>query len=141
MKRNLLIVLLLLALFLSSCGILPITKNSGLNGSAWTLTSYNGTALLPETTMTAFFEKGEVTGSASCNHYFGSYTIKGNQIQINNVGWTEMACMNPEGIMEQEQLLMSIFSKTITISIQGEILQLTTPKEDILIFHYLDTGN
>jgi len=69
MKKHLLIITFLITLFLSSCGILPITKNSDLNGTAWTLTNYNGTTLLSNTTMTAFFESGEVNGSAGCNHY------------------------------------------------------------------------
>ena len=139
MKRNLLIVLLLLALFLSSCGVLPITKNSGLNGTAWTLTSYNGTTLLSDTTMTAFFESGEVNGSASCNHYFGSFKAKGDQIQIDGLAWTGMACMDPEGIMQQEQQVMSLFSQAETFSIQGKVLQILSSNGESLIFQKIES--
>ena len=138
MKRNLLIVLLLLALFLSSCGVLPITKNSGLNGTAWTLISYNGTTLLSDTTMTAFFESGEVNGSASCNHYFGSFKAKGDQIQIDGLAWTGMACMDPEGIMQQEQQVMSLFSQAATFSIQGQVLQIITGSCEVMVFHQIE---
>jgi heat shock protein HslJ len=138
MKRNLLIVLFLITLFLSSCGILPITKNSGLNGTAWTLTSYNETTLLSETAMTAFFEDGEVNGSASCNHYFGSFKVKGDQIQIDGLGWTEMACMNPEGIMQQEQQVMSLFSQAATFSIQGQVLQIITGSGEVMEFQQIE---
>ncbi len=138
MKRNLLIVLLLLALFLSSCGVLPITKNSGLNGTAWTLISYKGTTLLSDTTMTAFFESGEVNGSAGCNHYFGSFKAKGDQIQIDGLGWTEMACMDPEGIMQQEQQVMSLFSQAVTFSIQGQVLQIITGSGEVMEFQQIE---
>ena len=137
MKKNFLIGILLTALFLSSCGVLPVSNTIDLKGTSWTLVSYNGTALIPGSAMTAFFEGSEVNGSASCNHYFGSYTTKGEQIQIDGLGWTEMACMDPEGIMEQEQVLMSLLSQAAAISIQGETLQLTTENGDSLIFQYL----
>ena len=138
MKRNLLIVLLLLALFLSSCGVLPITKNSGLNGTAWTLTSYNGTTLLSDTSMTAFFENGEVNGSAGCNRYFGSFKAKDDQIQIDGLAWTGMACMDPEGIMQQEQQVMSLFSQAATFSIQGQVLQIITGSGEVMVFHQIE---
>jgi len=137
MNKKRLLILILLTLFLSSCGVIPITKDGGLNGTAWTLTSYNGTALLPETTMTAFFEKGEVTGSASCNHYFGSIKVKGDQIQIDGLGWTEMACMDPEGIMQQEQQVMSLFSQAATFSIQGQVLQIITGSGEVMEFQQI----
>lgn len=138
MKKKLLIVLFLIALFLSSCGILPI-NNGSLNGTAWTLVSYNGAALLSDTAMTAFFEDGEVNGSSSCNHYFGSYKTVGDQIQIEGLGWTEMACMNPEGIMQQEQQLMSLFSQVGTFSIQGQVLQIITGSGEVMVFHKIES--
>ena len=138
MNKYLLIVLFLIALFLGSCGILPIDKSGGLSETAWTLVSYNGDSLISGSSMTAFFEAGEVNGSASCNHYFGSYKTKGNQIQIEGLGWTEMACMDPEGIMQQEQQLMSLLSQAATYSIQGQELQISTSAGETLTFQYLE---
>jgi len=51
-----------------------------------------------------------------------------------------MACLNPEGIMDQEQKLMSFFAQAATISVQGRILHITTTNGDILIFEMMD-GN
>ena len=138
MKKNLVTISFLIALFLSSCGILPITSKSGLNGTAWTLTSYDETVLLPGTNMTAFFDEGGVNGSASCNHYFGSINTKGDQIQIEGLGWTEMACMDPEGIMEQEQQVMNLFSQASSFSIQGRVLQITTESGEVLEFQQIE---
>ncbi len=138
MKKKILLIIILLTLFLSSCGVLPLNKSGSLNGTSWTLISYNGSALLSGTAMTASFEDGDINGSASCNHYFGSYTAKGDQIQIEGLLWTEMACMDPEGIMLQEQQLMNLFSQAGTYSIEGQILQITTGSGEVMIFHQID---
>lgn len=138
MKKNILLILTILIFFLSGCGVLPLNQNRGLNGTAWTLDSYSGTVLLHGTAMTAFIQNGEINGSASCNHYFGSYTTKGDQIQIEGLGWTEMACMDPEGIMDQEQQVMAMFSQAEKYSIEGQILQITTSSGEIMIFQQIE---
>ena len=138
MKKNILLYLFLITLMLSSCGGFSTGKREDLNGTAWTLVSYNGSALLPETAMTAFFKSGEVNGSASCNHYFGSYEIKGYQIEIGSVGWTAMACMDPEGIMEQEQQVMMLFSQAATFSIEGQGMQIITGTGEVMEFQKIE---
>ena len=140
MKKNLFTILFLICLFLSSCGILQTGNSNNLGGTAWALVSYNGNPILPDTAMTAFFEDQEVNGSASCNHYFGSYKTNGEKIQIDGVGWTEMACLDPEGIMKQEQELMAHFTQATTIAVEGEILQITTTNGVIMTFILID-GN
>jgi heat shock protein HslJ len=89
--------------------------------------------------MTAVFDAEEIRGSASCNSYFGTYRISGDQISIGELGWTEMACMDPEGIMEQEQTIMKLLSESSSFSIQGNTLQITTSSGVLLIFEQLDT--
>jgi len=139
MKKKLLPIILLATLILSSCGVLPFSNSDGLNGTSWTMVSYNGTTLLPDTAMTAFFEDGSISGSTSCNHYFGNYKLKSDQIQIDGLGWTEMACMNPEGIMGQEQQVMSFLSKAATFSIEGQEMQIITGPGEILVFQQVET--
>ena len=129
---------ILISLALSSCGLFTGGSGVDLNETAWTLESYGGESLISDTTMTANFESGEVSGSASCNHYFGSYQIKGDQITVEGLGWTEMACMNPDGIMEQEQTIMSLLSKTVSYGIEGGKLRLQIESGEELIFLSLD---
>jgi len=124
----------LITITLTSCGILPVGSEAELNGSAWILESYSGRGVIPNTTMTAFFEAGEIRGSASCNTYFGSYQSKGDQLKVEGLGWTEMACMDPTGVMEQEQEIMALLSKTVSYSIEGEKLHLQTEAGGELIF-------
>jgi len=140
MKKNWLVVLMI-SIYLTSCGILPGSGGNELEGTAWTLVSYDGKSLIEASSMTAQFNDVQVSGSASCNHYFGGYKIRGTQIQIEGLGWTEMACMDPEGIMQQEQELMLLFSKADVISRQGNILRITTTSGEILIFNQTGAGS
>ena len=139
MKKSFLILgAILISLALSSCGLFTGGSGADLNGTAWTLESYGGESLIIDTNMTANFESGEVSGSASCNHYFGSYQTKGDQITVEGLGWTEMACMDPDGIMEQEQTIMSLLSKAVSYGIEGGKLRLQIESGEELIFLSLD---
>ncbi len=124
-------------LFAASCSILPGTGSNQLTGTTWKLVSYDGNIPLAGKNMTASFDAKEIQGSASCNTYFGTYRLKGDQISISGLGWTEMACMDPEGIMEQEQTIMKMLSESSSYSIQGDKLQITTSAGELLIFQQL----
>ncbi len=135
MKRTILVfgsILVLLAL--SGCGVFAGGSGDDLDGTSWTLETYGGQSLINDTAMTADFASGEISGSASCNHYFASYKINGNQIKLEGLGWTEMACMNPEGIMEQESAIMAMLSKTISYQLEGGKLFLQIEGGEELIF-------
>ena len=125
-------------LITASCSILPGNVSNQLNGTSWRLISYGGKQPIPGKEITAKFDTQEVSGSASCNHYFGSYQISGDQFSVSGLGWTEMACLDPEGIMEQEQVLMKLFSDSISYSIQGNTLQISTSSGDLLLFERVD---
>ena len=124
-------------LFVASCSILPGTGSDQLTGTTWKLVSYDGNIPLAGKNMTASFDAKEIQGSASCNTYFGTYRLKGDQISISGLGWTEMACMDPEGIMEQEQVIMKLLSESSSYSVQGDRLQITTSAGELLIFQQL----
>ena len=136
MKKNILIIgAILLILILGGCGIF---SGDDLSGTSWTLESYGGKNLISDTAMTADFESGEVSGSASCNHYFASFQAKGNQITIEGLGWTEMACMNPDGIMEQESTIMTMLGKSVSYLMEGGKLKIQIEGGEELIFIPLD---
>ena len=75
----------------------------------WVLESYgepgNMQHVIEGTEITANFDSDEheVRGSAGCNSYFGDYEVDKEQLAITGLGNTEMACMEPEGVMDQEQ--------------------------------------
>ena len=73
-----------------------------LDETSWQLIFYRKTQVMADTTITARFENGEINGSAGCNSYFGTYQIEGENLAVGQIGWTEMFCMEPDGIMDQE---------------------------------------
>ncbi len=136
MKKNPLFTLTIIfcLLFAASCSIIPGAGSDQLAGTTWKLISYANNKPLAGKDMTASFDAREIRGSASCNSYFGTYRLKGDQISISGLGWTEMACMDPEGIMEQEQTIMKMLSESSSYSVQGDRLQITTSAGELLIF-------
>ncbi|RLD01708.1 MAG: hypothetical protein DRI46_03115 [Chloroflexi bacterium] len=139
MKKSIVILgSILISLVLSSCGIFSEGSGANLNGTTWTLESYGGKSLIGNTAMTANFKSAEISGSTGCNHYFGAYQTKGDQITVEGLGWTEMACMDPEGIMKQEQTIMSLLSRATSYRIEGSKLYLQIASGEELIFLSLD---
>ena len=111
-----------------------------LGNTVWTLASYglsdNLTPVLEGTTVTLQFhgDTGEFEGSAGCNHYFGGYEADDETLTVTSpIGNTEMACMEPEGIMEQEQAYLSILRDMESYSIIDNSLTITCG-DNILVF-------
>jgi len=84
--------------------------------------------------VTIEFENGEVHGSAGCNSYFGSYEVKGNVISFGMLAMTEMACLEPESLMEQEQAYMQLLSEVETFALEGERLMLKKAVQEQFTF-------
>lgn len=89
-----------IAIMLVACGG---TGGDPLNGTTWELYSIGRHSPIPDSMTTVRFENGQVNGLGGCNQYGGEYQINGDRITIRELYWTEMACMSPEGIMEQER--------------------------------------
>jgi heat shock protein HslJ len=73
---------LLIAVITASCDTFPEQVIDPLTNTTWKLSTYAGKNPLPGKNMTAAFDGEGISGSASCNHYFGSYQLKGDQITI-----------------------------------------------------------
>ncbi len=89
---------------LAACGS---SGASALRDTSWDLGSLYGNGLLPGTTITIKFSSDQVTGSAGCNQYAGSFLAGDTSLSIDDVFSTEMGCMEPEGILEQEQVYLA----------------------------------
>ena len=130
--------LLIIVLGLSACS--TGTGKATLEDTTWILESYgepgNLKTLMMDTEITAEFVSPEdtVTGFAGCNHYFGGYEIKDSQLSIPGpIGATEMYCMEPEGVMDQEQEYLAILQLAESYEIDGDELQLNCGNQ-VLIF-------
>jgi peptidyl-Lys metalloendopeptidase len=81
----------------------PLAQGSALAGTEWVLVSLNGNALIEGKEVTMRFGDTSIEGSGGCNTYGGSYTASEDSLRLSDLYWTEMACVEPKGIMEQEQ--------------------------------------
>ncbi|MFC1953508.1 META domain-containing protein [Chloroflexota bacterium] len=115
-----------------------------LEDRKWALQSYgesgNITDILENTEITAEFvsTEGTIKGSAGCNSYFGSYELEGGQLLIPGpIGATEMYCMEPEGVMDQEQEYFALLQLAESYEINGDELRINCGGQ-VLIFN-LDT--
>ena len=95
----------------------------------------NPQAILDVTTITIVFDdsEGRVSGSSGCNTYGGVYSINRNKITILEVSNTEIGCLEPEGILEQEEWYLRILPYVETFEIQNGKLRITAGNQ-MLIF-------
>jgi heat shock protein HslJ len=93
-------------------------------GPDWTLRSIGGRPVVEGTTLTATFSQDDrVSGSAGCNRYFGGARAEGGSLSVSPLASTMMAC-GQDGVMEQEQLYLSLLQGATRYSIQGGELRL-----------------
>jgi heat shock protein HslJ len=107
----------------------PATSEPGANdlaGSVWVLTEINGAAPIEGTNFTLAFTSETELGGNACNGFGGTYIVEGNTIQIQELMSTMMACMDPEGIMEQEQAYLDLLGKAATYELSGDRLVIGT---------------
>jgi heat shock protein HslJ len=147
-KALILILLILLIFSLAACRVLqnpteiPLTKDissfptliaspsvSDLQGVTWILDMYQdqkGNSINPisGTAITAAIENGEISGEAGCNIYGGSFTLTDGNIQVEDIFVTERYCLEPEGLMQQEQAYFNALGSVNQFIVSNNRLQL-----------------
>ena len=133
-----------IAVMLSVCTIISLAAcnppDSMLDDTKWFLRSYGEqndlAAIIEDTEITATFNstKSEVSGSAGCNTYFARYEVAGSNLSIFEMGWTEMACVSPEGIMEQEQEFLSLLANAQSFQADDTTLTVICSEGQTLYF-------
>ena len=134
--KLLVILLILLAFGLVACkGVVADFEDKD-----WVLESYgepgNTQSVIENSEITATFDSGthEVDGSAGCNHYFGDYEVDNGELSISAVGSTEMACMEPEGVMDQEYEYLQLLILAASYEIEDSQLQITCSDGTVLVY-------
>lgn len=122
-SRNLTIALVALAVLLVGCSSGP-TDSPSLEGTQWVLVALEGKPPLSDTAPSAEFSADQIRGSAGCNQYFGAYIVSGSDITITDVGSTEIYCMDPEGVMDQEQAFLAALSSAASYRLTGTRIEL-----------------
>jgi len=128
-----LFVMLIAVLLIAACRPTPSAPPLPLEGTSWVLTALNGQAPLPDTTITAVFSEGQISGSSGCNSYFGSYTLDGDSLRVGTVGSTMMACL-AEGVMEQETAYLEILQAVTEVRLTEGRLEMATADGRTLVF-------
>ena len=121
-----------------SCQPLEDPNSTTLDGTSWTLFAYRKTRPIEGTRITAEFLEGQVSGIAGCNHHFGSYSTAGSSIEFSEMGWTAMACLDPPGVMEQEQLIMDFFTNAERFELEESRLSIYRTDGEALTFDQVD---
>ncbi len=109
-----------------------VAGSNQLAGTRWEVISYNNgkeavVSVIIGTQITADFgEDDQLTGRGGCNRYFASYETEGDRIQIGPAGSTEMACLEPKGVMEQEQEYLAALGMAEVYRIEADRLQFQT---------------
>ena len=97
----------------------------------WEVTSFlNGDAVtspLPGTTMTArFADDGTLTGSSGCNTYQTAFSLGKGSIEIEPAAATQMACAEPDGVMDQEAAYLAALPTAVGYRVDGGSLALVS---------------
>ena len=104
---------------------------------ALSLLSEDAVTTLPEgveITAELSAEDGSLSGSAGCNEYGGSFKAgAGGRIAIRELFATEMACTEPEGVMELEQSYLEAIPRTAAYRLDGDQMTLLSRAGTILV--------
>lgn len=97
------------------CGGEPVALLLG----DWTVTAIDSKPPIANTEPTlAFAADGKVSGAASCNRFFGDYTLTGEGLGIGTLGASMMACEEP--VMVQERAVTEILEGVTNFAIDGD---------------------
>ncbi|MFC2030098.1 META domain-containing protein [Chloroflexota bacterium] len=128
-KRTVLVgATLVLTALLAACAAAktdkPATGGAVLLDTEWVLTSLTGKALIKDTQITLGFGEGSLEGSAGCNSYGGSYTATEDSLRLSDLHWTEMGCLEPEGILDQEMAYLNALNTVSSYQVDADRLEL-----------------
>ena len=138
------VLFILIAYLLTACDVIGgdtgPSDTAALESKIWVLISFGTEGQLQtvlegiEITATFNPDEAEVSGSSGCNHYFGDYKVTGSGLSLSTIGGTEMACLTPEGVMEQEQVFLSMLAAAESFEIQEDQLTIFTANDQLLKF-------
>mgnify|MGYP001054520180 CR=1 FL=1 len=85
----------------------------------WTVTMIDGSAPVADSEPSLSFDgAAKVSGNASCNRFFGSYTLTGEGLGFGEMGSSMMACADP--VRAQERALLDILEATTGFSVADD---------------------
>ena len=76
----------------------------------------------------------QISGTGGCNSYFGEYEYRDAILSISSLGMTEMYCVEPAGVSEQETVYLTTLSLSQLASVADGRLTLTGIGGATLVF-------
>lgn len=119
------------AIMLVACGW---TNGDSLNGTTWELYSIGKYSPVAGSKTTIQFDDGQVSGLGGCNHYGGEYQTSGDRLSFDKLNMTEMACMSPEGVMDQENAYLQFLGDARKFELADNHLKLYGSGGEALTF-------
>ena len=124
MKRTIFtIAVMALAVLIAACGAGP-AGGADLQDTRWVLVTLEGESPLPDRAPSAEFAEDQISGSTGCNTYFSTYEVDGDDLTLGAIAVTEMWCMEPEDVMDQEQAFLAALASVTSYRLAGERLEL-----------------
>lgn len=114
-------------------------QSNPLSKTSWNVTGYNNgnqavVSPLAETNLTMTFgDDGTISGNSGCNTFTGQYSLSGQNITISALASTMRACIEPEGIAEQETAFLAALGQAVEWFIQGDQLSLRTAEDALAV--------
>jgi putative lipoprotein len=143
MKKNIfwLLGLSALALLLGACSVA-----GGLDATSWGLQSYADPTgelvdVLPRSVVTLNFQANQVSGLTGCNNYSGSYQATGSKIKIGPLAATEKACLQPAGIMAQEDAYLAALNAAADYNLRANKLEMKNGQGQLVLVFVRATGD
>jgi heat shock protein HslJ len=121
-------------MLLAACSAAAEEPRPSLDGTRWILESMGSHQALPGTKITARFDEGSVGGSSGCNSYGGSYETDRNHLKIRELTSTLMACLDPEGVMDQEAAYLRTLGAADDYEIVDGKLRISGSVGEALVF-------
>jgi heat shock protein HslJ len=117
------------------------SEMGSLENRSWALESYLNlegvlTERLENSEITADFQDGQLIGNAGCNNYFASYQVDGSNLTIGSLASTEMYCMDPPALMDQEITYLAVLESAMSYQlVEDRLIILDAEGQIILTFN------
>ena len=80
-------------------------------------------------TITLSMPQGQITGSTSCNKFFGNVNLENSNFKVNTIGSTKMMCQD----METEQLFLETLGQVVSYKMENDKLQLLSADKTVVM--------
>jgi len=130
---NRLLLLGLLAILMAGCSSMKLNDSSRELMGEWRIEYIAGRPVIDYSPATiTFTEDLKLAGNASCNRYFGSYTLNNDKLKIGSpMGSTMMMCA--EALMDQEGRMMKALEAVETMRLENGLLILIDSSQEEII--------